>query len=280
MTGRAPGPLLVLGAGACTLAFCTDHPLVIAALLIAAVELHRAAPQAGRFVLVMAATLGLGVALLNPFVQASGELILLELPRVPIFDTQVTLEELVAGLTLGARAAAVTIIVMAVIALADPDRLLELASRLLPRSALAASIAARLVPTFRRDAQSLVETARLRGRSPHSGSFTRRAQAAGMLALPLVGSALDRSIDVAEAMAARGYGAGPRTRRPGPPLRRSDHVLVAVGVALLGLGVGAAFGAIGAFDFFPTMTAPTAADAAVAVACLALGAAAGVAVRR
>lgn len=279
MNGRAPGPVLLVGAGVCTLAFSTDHPFIIGALLVVALVLHHAA-RASRFVLVMATVLGLGVALLNPFVQASGELILFELPRLPIFDMQVTLEEVVAGLTLGARAAAVTIVVMATLALADPDRLLELASRLMPRSALAASIAARLVPTFRRDAQSLVEASRLRGRSPRSGGFARRAQAAATLALPLVGSALDRSIDVAEAMAARGYGAGPRTRRPGAPLRGSDRLLIAAGVALLALGAAAVVGAVGTFRFFPTMSTPTVRDATAAVACLALGAITGLAARR
>lgn len=156
-----------------------------------------------RGVLLIAGILGVGVAVLNPFVQASGDLILFQLPEIPIFDMQVTLEEVMAGLTLGARAAAVTIVVMAVLALADPDRLLQLASRLAPRSALAASVAARMVPTLRRDAVALVETSRLRGRSPRVGSWVARGRTASTLALPLVGSALERSLDVAEAMAAR-----------------------------------------------------------------------------
>lgn len=263
---RAPGPLLVLGTGICAVAFTCDHPLVIAALLVGAALLYGVSPSPRWFVPMMALTLGAGVALLNPFVQASGELILFELPDVPIFDTQVTLEEVIAGLALGARAAAVTLTVMAVLALCDPDRLMELAGRLLPRSALAASIAARLVPTLRRDAQALVETSRLRGRSPLSGAFPARARAAGALALPLVGSALDRSIDVAEAMSARGYGSGPRTHRRPPRWRTSDRVVLIAGFALCTLAVAAAFGTVGAYRFFPTMSPLTPADLLVAIA--------------
>lgn len=249
----APGPLLALAAALCALAFATTHPVIVAAVLVGGLALLAAARAPRRGVLTMAAILGLGVALLNPFVQASGDLILFELPDIPVFDMQVTLEEVVTGATLGARAAAVTIVLLAVLALADPDRLLGLASRLMPRSALAASIAARLVPTLRRDAQALVETARLRGRSPLAGTWRGRARAAGSLAIPLVGSALDRSVDVAEAMAARGYGSGPRTRLAPPPRRGVERVVMgaaAIVAVVAGLAIA---GAVGAMRFYPTL---------------------------
>ena len=201
---RSPGPLLLLALGLLLIAFRTQHPLIIGAVLLVALALTWAAPSRSVLVLTIAGLTALGVILINPFVQANGDLILFELPRIPILDTQVTLEEVVAGLVLGARAAAVTLIVMSTLALADPDRLLALASRLAPNSALTASIAARLVPTLRRDAASLSETARLRGHRLTSGPWRARARSAGALAVPLVGSSLDRAVDVAEAMAARG----------------------------------------------------------------------------
>ncbi len=257
MTGHAPGPLLVLGTGLCALAFSTTHPLIMAAVLTGAVLLILAAQASVRGVLIVATVMGVGVAVLNPFVQASGDLILFQLPDIPIFDTQVTLEEVVAGLVLGARAAAVTIAIMAVLTLADPDRLLQLASRLAPRSAIAASVAARMVPTLRRDATAFVETARLRGRSPFAGSWTVRARTAGSLALPLVGSSLERSLDVAEAMAARGYGSGPPTRRPRVPWRPCDWTVLVSGIALCALATLAIAGVFGRYSFYPTMDAVT-----------------------
>jgi energy-coupling factor transport system permease protein len=267
---HAPLPLLSFGAALCTLAFATDQPLILAALAVGVVGLHMAALHRRRMYLVVGAAIGLGVTLLNPFVQANGDLILFELPDIPIFDLQVTLEEVIAGAALGMRAFTVTVAIGAILAHADPDRLLALASRLLPRSALTASIAARMVPTLERDARALSETAQLRGLSLRAGRWRGRARTAGALAMPLVGSALERSLDVAEAMAARGYGAGPRTRVPDTPLRSGDRLIAALSVPLMLLAGAAVMGAAGRFAFYPTLD-PIVTRPAVVAACVALG---------
>ena len=272
---HAPGPLLIFGTALCTLAFATDQPVILAALAVGVIALHMAAAHRRNMYLVVGATIGLGVFLLNPFVQANGDLILFELPDIPIFDLQVTLEEVIAGAALGLRSFVATVAIGAVLAHVDPDRLLALASRLLPRSALTASIAARMLPTLERDAQALSETAQLRGVSLHSGRWRIRARTAGALAMPLVGSALERSLDVAEAMAARGYGTGPRTRMTEAPPTRIDRLVLVLSLPLAALAGLAIFGALGRFDFYPTLDpvanwpALIAAGIAVAVTCTA-----------
>lgn len=276
MTGRAPIPLLLFGTAACTLAFAADQPLILAAVAAGALALHFAASRRRRMYLVAGLVVGVGVAILNPLVQANGDLILFELPDIPILDLQVTLEEVVAGIALGLRAFAVTVLIGAVLAHVDPDRLLAAASRLLPHSALAASIAARMLPTLERDAVALSETARLRGVSLSTGRWSARARSAGALATPLVGSALERSLDVAEAMAVRGYGAGPRTRMEEPALSAVERVVLALTVPLGVLAILAVAGRVGTFTFYPRLgpiiTWP--AVCAAAVALLTMGAAA------
>ena len=276
MTGRAPMPLLIFGVAACTLAFATDQPLILAAVAAGAVALHFAARRRRRVYLVAGLIVGLGVMLLNPLVQANGELILFELPDIPIIDLQVTLEEVVAGAALGLRAFAVTVLLGALLAHIDPDRLLAAASRLMPHSALAASIAARMLPTLERDAVALSETARLRGVSLTAGRWSSRARTAGALATPLVGSALERSLDVAEAMAVRGYGAGPRTRMAEPPMSEAEWTVLALAVPLGALAALVIAGTVGSFAFYPTLdpvvTWQTATAAGVALG--AMGAAA------
>jgi energy-coupling factor transport system permease protein len=182
---------------------------------------------------------------------------------------------------MGARAFAVTVIIGAALTQADPDRLLALAARLLPRSALAASIAARMMPALAHDARALADTARLRGRSLRHGTWRHRAGTAGALAVPLVGSSLERSLDVAQAMAARGYGAGPRTRLPEPRATRGEITLAALAAPLALLAGLAIAGVVGAYSFYPTldpMTAP--ADVAAALAVVAVTAVATLAGRR
>ena len=276
MTGRAPIPLLIFGGAACTLAFATDQPLILAAVAAGAVALHFAAQRRRRMYLVAGLIVGLGVMLLNPLVQANGDLILFELPDIPIIDLQVTLEEVVAGVALGLRAFAVTVLIGALLAHIDPDRLLAAASRLMPHSALAASIAARMLPTLERDAVALSETARLRGVSLGAGRWSTRARNAGALATPLVGSALERSLDVAEAMAVRGYGAGPRTRMAEPPMSGAEWTVLALAVPLGVLSALVIAGTVGAFAFYPTLDPIVTwqAAAAAGVALVAMGGAA------
>ena len=211
---RAPGPLCLLGLAAIVIAFSTDHPLVLGAVAIGAVALFIAAPgRPSRLFLLGGAVSGITLAILNPFVSSQGDLILWRGPDVAVIDLEITLEEVVAGIAIGVRLFAVAVIVGALLAHMDADRLQAQVARVAPRSALTCALAARLMPTLQRDARAIVETARLRGVAL-DGSWTQRARHSAPLALPLLGSSLARGLDVAEAMTARGYGAGPRTRIP------------------------------------------------------------------
>ena len=111
------------------------------------------------------------------------------------------------------RLFAVAALVGALLAHIDADRLQAQVARVAPRSALTCALAARLMPTLERDARAIAETARLRGVALSDGRWGPAPAAAAPLAIPLLGSSLERGLDVAEAMTARGYGAGPRTRR-------------------------------------------------------------------
>lgn len=250
---RAPGPPLLIGAGAIALAFGSDHPLVIAAVAAGAVLLMAAAPaRVSRLFVLGGLVSGLSLAALNPFVAAEGDLILLQGPALPLLDTEVTLEELVAGAVIGLRLMAVAMLTGAVLAHIDPDRLTALAARLTPRSALVLALSARLLPTLERDARAIAETARLRGVALTDGYWPARARRAAPLAVPLVGSSLERGLDVAEAMAARGYGSGPRSRLPEPRWNAAERAAAALGLALVALALAAIAGA-GGYAFYPRL---------------------------
>ncbi|HWH14019.1 MAG TPA: energy-coupling factor transporter transmembrane component T, partial [Miltoncostaeaceae bacterium] len=263
------------------LAFLTDAPPVLAALLAGGWALWRAAPVRNRLAPAVALLSGAGLLVITPLVAAQGDLILLGGPRVPILDLEVTLEEVVAGAVSATRLAAVVLLTAGALALVDPDRLQALAARLAPRSALVAGLAARLLPTLQRDAAALSEGARLRGARLTVGARRERLRAAAPLVVPLVGSSLERSLDLAEAMAARGYGSGPRTRMAAPPRAAGDAVLWAA-AAVLALGGAAAWtaGAL-AFDPYPRLPSPFGAAplAAALLVAAALTAAAGAARR-
>jgi energy-coupling factor transporter transmembrane protein EcfT len=263
---RAPGPLLLVGTGAIALAFSVDHPTVLVALAAGALVLYFGAPRrASRLYLAGGAAMALGLVILAPIVSGEGDLILFRLPAIPILDGEVTLEEVVAGLVAGVRVFAVAVLVGALLAQMDPDRLQALAARLAPRSALVCALAARLLPTLERDARAIAETARLRGLDLTVGPRRERARRAAPLVLPLVGSSLERGLDAAEAMAARGYGAGPRTRPVEPPWTGAERATAALGLSLCGLAAVCILTGAVDYAFYPTLADPwSAAPLAVA----------------
>jgi energy-coupling factor transporter transmembrane protein EcfT len=141
----------------------------------------------------------------------------------------VTSEELWgAGLT-ALRFAAVGLAFAVYALLLDHDRLLAAATA--RRSVLGAALATRLVPTLERDARGLVEALRGRGIEP-SGL---RGHAA--LLSPLLAGSLERGLNLAEAMEARGFGRPGRTRMPQPRWRTRDFAAAALGVLLVIVGI-------------------------------------------
>jgi energy-coupling factor transport system permease protein len=160
-----------------------------------------------------------------------------------VLDLEITLEELIYGAALGARLFAVTLLVLAVLRLVDADRLQARASRIAPRSALTVALAGRLVPVLRSDASAIAEAARLRGVAP-------TGRGVGALLVPLAATSLERGLDQAEAMVARGYGTGRRTALPERPLTAREWGATALGATTLPLAV-ALFAGLAPYAYYP-----------------------------
>ena len=147
-------------------------------------------------------------------------------PILPVLgELTVTHEELGSAAVMAMRLAAVGL-AFAVYALRlDHDRLLG-AAGWARRSSLAVALATRLVPTLERDAVGLVES--LRGR----GVEVEGARARARLLSPLLAGSLERGLNLAEAMEARGYGRAGRTRAPSPSWTRRDKAVVAAAAVI------------------------------------------------
>jgi energy-coupling factor transporter transmembrane protein EcfT len=274
---RAPGALVLLAGGAIALAFCTDHPLVLAAIAAGALILFVSAPgRPSRWFLVGGAISGLGLALLNPFVSAEGDLIVWRGPELPAIDTEITVEEVALGIAMGVRLFAVAVLIGAALAHMDADRLQAQVARAAPRSALTCALAARLLPTLERDATALSEAARMRGLDLRAGWWGARARRAAPLALPLLGSGLERGLDVAEAMVARGYASGPRSRVPEASYDAGERIVTVLGALLVALVIMALATPAIDYAYYPTRGV-VGAPSAIAVALAGLGCLAGAA---
>jgi energy-coupling factor transport system permease protein len=168
---------------------------------------------------------------ISPLVQSAGSHPLWNGPIVPVLGPlDVTTEELRVASVQALRLAALGLAFAAYALLVDHDRLVQ-AAGFARRSVLGVALATRLVPTLERDAAGLVEA--LRGR----GVEVRGLRGHARLVSPLLAGSLERGLNLAEAMEARGFGRSGRTRAPRPPWTALDRLALLVGAALVAIGV-------------------------------------------
>ncbi|MFJ3302016.1 CbiQ family ECF transporter T component [Streptomyces sp. NPDC086549] len=238
-----PGAWWLWSLGLGTAATRTTNPLLLALLIAASgyvVATHRtAAPWARSYsafarlaLAVLLVRLVFAVFLGSPI---PGTHVIATLPEVPLphwaqgirLGGEVTVEGLVFALYDGLKLATLLICVGAANALANPARLLKSLPGALYEMGVAVVVALTFAPNLIADVQRLRAARRLRGR-PDRGIR-------GLLhvGLPVLEGALERSVALAAAMDARGYG---RSADVPAPVRRTTTALTLGG--LLGVCAG------------------------------------------
>ncbi|WP_055691901.1 CbiQ family ECF transporter T component [Streptomyces prasinus] len=221
----------------------TTNPLLLALLVVVSayvVAVRRPdAPWARSYsAFVKLALLVIVVRLLFAIVLGSpipGTHVLLDLPEVPLPDWaqgirlggRVTAEALTFALYDGMKLATLLICVGAANALANPSRLLKSLPGALYEMGVAVVVALTFAPSLITDVQRLRAARRLRGRPD------RGVRGLLQVGLPVLEGALERSVALAAAMDARGYG---RTAQVPAGVRRTTAVLTLGG--LLGVCAG------------------------------------------
>ena len=221
----SPAPAAALLAGLAAAALLADRTSSVAAiaLLLLLVCLRAPAPRR-RLYLLGALLSGLGLFVVSPLVASIGSHVLWSGPTVPVFGRlDITQEELQEALFQSLRLTAVALAFAAYALLLDHDRLVQ-AAGFARRSVLAIALATRLVPTLERDAAGLVEA--LRGRGVEVAGLLGRAR----LVSPLLAGSLERALNLAEAMEARGYGRPGATRAPKPSWGGRERLALALGL--------------------------------------------------
>ena len=223
-----PAPAAALLFAFAAAALLARHTASVAALAVLLLLVCFRAPGARRWPYLVGA-LGSSAALfvVTPFVERLPGTVLWSGPAVPVLGTlDVTSPELSGALFNALRLAAVSLAFAAYALLLDHDRLVQ-AAGFARRSVLAVVLATRLVPALERDAAGLVEA--LRGRGIEPGGLRGRAR----LLSPLLAGSLERSLNLAEAMEARGFSRSGATRLPPPAWTLVDRgALVAAGLAV------------------------------------------------
>ena len=228
-----------------TTALLFTHPLVVATLIVVTL-VAAALARVGRRVLFMlwfAVPFALLIALINPFVTRDGLTVIWRFGEIPPFgELDITLEAVIFGGLLGARALALLLSAALLSATVDPDGLLRVFRRVSFRSALTAALAVRLVPVLGRDARRLDEARRCRAEPPGRVAVARS----------VASGALDRAADVAATLEVRGYRSGiPPAAAGREPWSRHDLAFAASAAAILALAIGAKLAGIAGVVAYP-----------------------------
>jgi energy-coupling factor transport system permease protein len=259
----APAALVYLGAFPLA-AFIFSSPLVLAGALAAACATGLAA--GARRALATALSWGLALVVLivvvNGLVAGRGVTVLVRGPELPLLGpVDITLEALAEGGVLALRILVALVAFAVYSACVDPDRVLRMLAPVAHRSALTATLIARMVPLAAADLGRLREAAALRG--PAAAPAGRAA-----LVRRLVAASLDRAWDVAATLELRGYGPGRPSGAASQPGSRRDRRFVAAGmVAMIATIVVRAVAGTG-FDAYPSID--TDADPALLALAVAL----------
>jgi energy-coupling factor transport system permease protein len=222
-----PAPALAFLVALAAAALVADHWQVPAAIAGVLLGLCLRAPGHRRWPYLVGCAITSGaVFVMTPLLVVNGVDVLWSGPVVPVLgQLDVTTEELAGAAVQAVRLAAVTLAFAVYALLLDHDALLR-SARFARRSALVVALATRLVPTLERDVHGLVEA--LRGRGVEVAGVRGRAR----LVSPLVSGSLERALNLAEAMEARGYGRPGATRAPAPRWRPLDRLALAAALVL------------------------------------------------
>jgi energy-coupling factor transport system permease protein len=235
-------------------ALSTTNPAYRVAVLAAtltAVLVSSGLARARPLLVFVVVTAALGT-LLNMVVSHVGTTVLFELPDgIPAFGGPYTAEALAFGVSTGVTLAAAILAVAPFSTRLGPEQILDALPPALSRtgSALAASL--NLVPAVGASFAAVTEAQRLRGWRP------RGPRSWAEVVVPVVLTAIEGSIQLAESMEARGYGSGPRTHLRPQRLRAADWLLVAASaLAVLLFAISRANGLAADWYPFPTLAAP------------------------
>jgi energy-coupling factor transport system permease protein len=258
ITHRRPAAAAGYVAAVAFAALVVINPLQVAVLLafVVAVLALSGSLRASLPYARVALAVGLFLAVLNPIFSGNGLDVLGEWD-LGIVTVTVTVQGIVYGITTALRLTTV-ILSFALFTLAvDPDDQLGLLSRFSFRSGLVLSLASRLFPVLSSDAGRIADAQRSRGVELDRGTRRERAAARVPLLSALLTRSLERAVDVAAAMEARGYGAATRSRwLHRRPWRAVDAALAAGGAfAALSLLAGLLTGGV-AYEFFPLLDDP------------------------
>jgi energy-coupling factor transport system permease protein len=268
VNGLNPRAWLVWSLAAVTVALVTDNPIYRGLVGLAALNVLLAWLPPGRSLRPLALGLAfaaLFAALINLLAGHTGATVLVRLPAgLPLVGGPLTLESLAFGGAVGLGLVAALLAVAPLAVVLEPHDVVDAMPQALNRTGVAVAASLNLMSSFGRTFAEVRDAQRLRGWQP------RGLRSWNEVLVPVVLTAIEDSVVLAEAMEARAFGAGRRTSYATPAWTGWDVAVVAAALAAVAVFLGLRIGGV-AMDWYPYPTlALPALEPWLVAACLAL----------
>ncbi len=267
-TGLAQRAWIVWSLAAVVAALSTDNPVYRGLVTLAALDVlltwlprSRSLRRLG----VAVAFSALFAVLVNVLVSHTGADVLIHLPdAIPVFGGPVTLESVAFGVTVGLGLTAALVAVAPLSLILESHDIVDALPRPLERTGIALATAMNLVSGFGRTFNSVRDAQRMRGWRP------RGIRSWNEVMVPVVLTAIEDSVLLAEAMESRGFGAGARTSFASHRWRPWDVAVCATSIAAATIFIVLRFGGAPVDWYpYPTLALPDV-NPILVVACLSL----------
>jgi len=196
------------------------------------------------------------IILVNAVLVQTGATVLFSGPRVPVLGTiKISLEAICFSGAMGVRLLIIISAFCFYTYAVHPDKVLKLLSKFSSKSVLAIILSTRLFPLLVEDVRRISDVQRCRGLKLDTGTRWQRLRNCLPIINVLLLSSLERSMQMAESMQARGYGSGKRSFYYRELWRPRDWFILVPTIMSLVAGVWAALRGWSAYTFYPRLEA-------------------------
>ncbi len=252
MNARA---LIVWSLAGLVVALSTTNPLYRAIIALVAINVlltWRRPEQDLGFLLRAIVFMTVGAVLLNLMFGHLGATALFSLPDAwPIVGGRWTLESIAYGLNTALGLAAAVLVVAPLSYVIEPHELVDALPRPVERAGIVVAAALNLVPGIGRSFRQVRDAQAMRGWRPTG------LRSWSEVIVPVALTAVEGSLELAEAMESRAFGSGPRSRYAPSRWTRWDLVITAAALAAIAISIAArAVGLAPDWYPYPSLTAP------------------------
>ena len=192
------------------------------------------------------------IMIINSLVIRAGATIIWHGPELPILGKlDISMEALYYGAVSSIRLLVIISIFCLYNLMINPDKVLNLFSKVAGKSVLIIALSARMLPTMARDLKRIKEVQQFRGVDFDEGSLWARVKKYSCLYNVLLLSSLEDSLEIAESMQARAFGSGKRSVYSRNILRPRDIICLAVSFLGLFTAIWGLHYGYGQYTFYP-----------------------------